>query len=65
LIPREEKGVMQINFISKELQHWKSQIVISNADKLELQKPPYAFTEHSLFRAANILKSNRAVKTSN
>ena len=32
-----------------EFEYWKSQIVISNSDKMGLRKPPSVFTEHDRF----------------
>jgi len=31
-----------------EMENWKSQIVISNKDKMGLRKAPYAFTENGV-----------------
>jgi hypothetical protein len=48
----------------KEFNNWKSQIVISNSDKMGLRKLPYVFTEHGCLQASNVLKSAVAKKMS-
>ncbi len=45
-----------------ELEHWKSQIVISNKDKMGLRKAPYAFTENGVAMLSSVLGSERAVE---
>ncbi len=48
-----------------EFENWRSQIVISNPGaKMSLRRPPYAFTEHGVVMAANILHSERAALVS-
>ena len=47
-----------------EFKYWKSQIVMSDNDKLGLRRPPYVFTEPGVAMLSAILKSNIAVKTS-
>lgn len=47
-----------------EFNNWKSQIVISNYDKMGLRKPPYAFTEQGVAMLSAILKSESAIKMS-
>lgn len=44
-----------------EFNEWKSQIVISNSDKMSLRKMPYAFTENGLAMLSGILNSERAI----
>ena len=46
----------------EELENWKSQIVISNREKLGLRKPPYAFTEHGVLMLSSVLNSPQAVQ---
>ena len=41
----------------EEFENWKSQIVISNSDKMSLRKLPYVFTEHGCLQASNVLNS--------
>jgi hypothetical protein len=48
----------------KEFYDWKSQIVISNADKMGLRKLPYVFTEQGVSMLSSVLRSNKAVKVS-
>jgi hypothetical protein len=48
----------------EEFENWKSQIVISNSDKMSLRKLPYVFTEHGCLQASNVLKSAVAKKMS-
>ena len=40
-----------------EFQHWKSQIVISNAEKMGLRKLPFAFTEQGVAMLSSVLKA--------
>jgi hypothetical protein len=47
----------------KELELWRSQIVISNpAARMALRRPPYAFTEQGVAMLSSVLRSDRAVK---
>lgn len=48
----------------EEFQNWKSQIVISNSEKMGLRKRPLVFTEHGILMLSNILKSDRAIDVS-
>jgi hypothetical protein len=45
-----------------EMENWKSQIVISNKDKMGLRKAPYAFTENGVAMLSSVLGSERAVE---
>ena len=47
-----------------EFENWKSQIVISNSDKMGLRKLPYVFTEQGVSMLSAILKSDTAIQTS-
>jgi len=47
-----------------EFENWKSQTVISNADKMGLRKIPYAFTEQGVYMLATVLKSDIAIEVS-
>ena len=49
---------------SEEFSNWKSQFVTSNADKMGLRRPPYAFTEQGVAMLSAVLKSDTAVKVS-
>lgn len=46
----------------EELNHWKSQSVISKSDKMGLRHPPMAFTEQGVAMLSGVLKSDRAVE---
>ena len=46
---------------SDEMKIWKSQIVISNKEKMGLRKRPYAFTENGVAMLSSVLNSNRAI----
>ena len=54
-----ERFVFQLS--EKEFANWKSQIVISNSERMGLRKRPYAFTEHGITMLAALLKSERAI----
>jgi len=47
---------------AKELNDWKSQIVISNKEKLGLRKPPLAFTEQGVAMLSSVLNSETAIE---
>ncbi|MBK9359265.1 MAG: ORF6N domain-containing protein [Bacteroidales bacterium] len=40
---------------------WRSQIVISNNDKMGLRRPPYVFTEQGVAMLSSVLNSDRAI----
>lgn len=46
---------------AEELENWRSQIVISNADKMGLRHPPMAFTEQGVAMLSSVLKSEQAI----
>jgi hypothetical protein len=48
----------------EEFENWKSQIVISNSDKMGLRKIPYVFTEQGVSMLSAVLKSDTAIQTS-
>ena len=48
----------------RELESWKSQIVMSKADKKGLKRPPYVFTEQGVAMLSAVLRSDTAVKVS-
>ncbi len=59
-IKRFPKDFMfQLN--EKEVMNWKSQIVISNSEKMGLRKNPYAFTEQGVAMLSSVLNSDRAI----
>lgn len=46
---------------NEEMYAWKSQIVISNSEKMGLRKPPLAFTEQGVAMLSSVLNSDRAI----
>ena len=42
-----------------EFANWRSQFVMSNADKMGLRYPPFAFTEQGVAMLSSVLKSAR------
>jgi len=48
----------------EEFSNWKSQIVMSNEDRMGLRRPPYAFTEQGVAMLSAVLRSETAVKVS-
>lgn len=54
-----EDFMFQLN--DEEYKNWRSQFVTSNADKMGLRRPPYAFTEQGVAMLSSVLKSNVAV----
>jgi len=47
-----------------EFEEWKSQIVISNDDKMGLRRPPFVFTEQGVAMLSSVLKSETAISIS-
>ncbi len=45
----------------EEMENWKSQIVISNREKMGLRKAPIAFTEQGVAMLSSVLNSERAI----
>ena len=45
----------------KEMEIWKSQIVISKSDKMGLRKLPLVFTEQGVAMLSSVLNSDRAI----
>jgi len=46
----------------EEFANWRSQFVMSNADKMGLRHPPMAFTEQGVAMLSSVLKSDRAIQ---
>jgi len=46
----------------EEFQQWRTQFLQSDADKMGLRHPPFAFTEHGVLMLASVLNSERAVQ---
>jgi len=44
-----------------EMKIWKSQIVISDKEKMGLRRRPYAFTENGVAMLSSVLNSDRAI----
>jgi hypothetical protein len=63
-VRRNEKrfpGDFMFQMSNVELDDWKSQIVISNSEKMGLRKPPLAFTEQGVAMLSSVLNSDRAI----
>jgi hypothetical protein len=45
----------------EEFKNWKSQIVISNNEKMSLRKAPLVFTEHGVAMLSSVLNSDTAI----
>jgi hypothetical protein len=45
----------------EEMNYWKSQIVMSENDRMGLRKPPYVFTEQGVAMLSSVLNSDRAI----
>lgn len=45
----------------EEMEEWKSQIVISNIEKMGLRKPPLVFTEQGVAMLSSVLNSEQAI----
>jgi hypothetical protein len=50
-----------LQLTSKEMEDWKSQIVISNREKMGFRKHPLAFTEQGVAMLSSVLNSERAI----
>ena len=46
----------------EEFSNWRSQFATSNADKMGLRVPPFAFTEYGVLMLASVLNSERAIQ---
>jgi len=45
----------------EEFEIWRSQIVISNKEKMGLRRPPYVFTEQGVAMLSSVLNSDSAI----
>ena len=45
----------------EEFEIWRSQIVISNSDRMGLRRPPYVFTEQGVAMLSSVLNSDIAI----
>jgi len=63
---KRNKNRFPIDFMfqmnKEEFENWRSQIAMSNSDRMGLRRPPYAFTEHGIAMLSTVLKSERAVQ---
>ncbi|EKD27794.1 MAG: hypothetical protein ACD_79C00572G0003 [uncultured bacterium] len=57
-------GAFCFQLTDEEFKNWKSQIVISNEDKMGLRRPPFAFTEQGVAMLSAVLRSETAIKMS-
>lgn len=55
-----EEFMFQLN--DKEMEIWKSQIVISNKERMGLRKNPLVFTEYGVAMLSRVLNSKRAIQ---
>jgi len=46
----------------EEFSNWRTQFATSNADKMGLRVPPFAFTEYGVLMLASVLNSERAIQ---
>ncbi|RJR15273.1 MAG: ORF6N domain-containing protein [Nitrospiraceae bacterium] len=46
---------------AEEMKNWKSQIVMSNQEKMGIRRRPYAFTENGVAMLSSVLNSERAI----
>ena len=63
-VRRNEKrfpGDFMFQMSKEEMDNWKSQIVISNSEKMGLRKPPLVFTEQGVAMLSSVLNSDRAI----
>ena len=63
-VRRNEKrfpGDFMFQLSKEEMDDWKSQIVISNSEKMGLRKPPLVFTEQGVAMLSSVLNSDRAI----
>ncbi len=54
-------GDFMFQLTKEEVGNWKSQIVISNREKMGLRRRPYAFTEQGVSMLSSVLNSERAI----
>ena len=52
--------MFQLN--AREMEIWRSQIVISNSEKMGLRRRPLAFTEQGVAMLSSVLNSKRAIQ---
>ncbi len=60
-IKRFPKDFM-IHLSKEETEIWKSQIVITNRERMGLRRRPYAFTQEGIAMLSGVLNSERAIQ---
>jgi len=55
-----EDFMFQLN--EEEFENWKSQIVISNSERMGLRKRPFSFTEQGVAMLSSVLNSSTAIR---
>lgn len=55
-------GDFMFELSTEEFGYWRSQFAISDADKMGLRHPPYAFTEQGVAMLSSVLRSGRAIQ---
>ena len=56
--------IFRFQLSDSEFENWKSQIVMSNEDKMGLRRPPYVFTEQGVAMLSAVLNSDTAINVS-
>ena len=56
------RGNKQAGEWRDNMEIWKSQIVISNKEKMGIRKPPLVFTEYGVAMLSGVLNSRRAIQ---
>jgi hypothetical protein len=54
-------GDFMFQMTNEEMKTWKSQIVMSDSDRMGLRRPPYVFTEQGVAMLSSVLNSDRAI----
>lgn len=54
-------GDFMFQLTKEEFEDWKSQIAMSNSDKMGLRRRPYAFTENGVAMLSSVLISDSAI----
>ena len=55
-------GDFMFELSTEEFGYWRSQFATSNADKMGLRHPLYAFTEQGVAMLSSVLRSERAIQ---
>jgi hypothetical protein len=55
-------GDFMFQLTKEEMENWRSQIVISNSDKMGLRHKPFAFTELGVAMLSSVLNSEKAIQ---